>query len=151
MNSTFFMWCDSWGEASAFAEAHDIATEYPNAPPDEIPGPLNYWRSHTTSQIGARMGYGLGVLARETFTKRFGVYLGCGAFVCSLAALGRGRRRIGLLLTSFDNRLIFVFCGAISTSSPKACTALTKRRVDLGLCMAGEAPTERLLPAGSPS
>ena len=114
VNSTFFMWCDSWREASAFAEAHDIAIAYPDAPADEIPGPLNYWRSHTTSQIGARLSYGLGVLTRETFSKRFGVYLVCGGLVCGVAALGRGRRRIGRLLDSFNDRLIFIFCGAIS-------------------------------------
>jgi len=54
------------------------------------------------------------VLARETFTKRFGIYLVLSALVCGLAATGRGWRRIRLLLASFENRLILVFCCAIS-------------------------------------
>jgi hypothetical protein len=114
VNSTFFMWCDSWREASALAEAHDITTAYPDAPPDEIPGPMNYWRSHSLGEIGARMSYGLGVLVRETCTKRFGVYLACGALLCGAAAVGRGGRRIGRLCRSFDDRLILIFCVLIS-------------------------------------
>jgi len=55
VNSTFFMWCDSWDEALAFQKQYRITEHYPEAPPEEIPGPANYWKTHSLKQILHRL------------------------------------------------------------------------------------------------
>ncbi|MHC5109328.1 MAG: tetratricopeptide repeat protein [Planctomycetota bacterium] len=64
VNSRFFMWCDSWREAKTFADRYDVSNAFPDAPPDTIPGPGRYWRSHSLAQIGERWSYGFTTLAR---------------------------------------------------------------------------------------
>lgn len=68
VNSTFFMWCDSWEQASDFAERYAIDRGYPNAPAEEIPSLSNYLRTHDGQQVLGRLRYGfraLGQLAWE--------------------------------------------------------------------------------------
>ncbi len=68
VNSTFFMWCDSWEQAAAFAERHDVDRAYPDAPSEEIPSLSNYLRTHDGRQVVGRLRYGfrtLGQLAWE--------------------------------------------------------------------------------------
>lgn len=110
VNSTFFMWCDSWREAAGFADAHELGKEYPDAPAEEIPGPITYWETHTGRQILARVRYGLTVLAEETFAKRFGAYLAMAGVACGLAMLVGGRRRVRFMLADSRDRLVPVFC-----------------------------------------
>ncbi|MFQ5592308.1 MAG: hypothetical protein ACE5HE_14190, partial [Phycisphaerae bacterium] len=63
VNTSFFMWCDSWPEAKSFADKYQITDHYPDAPPDAVPGPLAYWRQHTMGRIAHRLGYGVITLA----------------------------------------------------------------------------------------
>jgi len=67
VNTTFFVWCDSWGQAQSFAEKYVIDQHFPDAPAEIIPGPLHYWRTHTAGQIGSRFAYGLSTLGKLVF------------------------------------------------------------------------------------
>lgn len=64
VNTTFFVWCDSWAQAQQFAEKYRIGQHYPDAPPELIPSARNYWRTHSLDQIARRMVYGLKTLAQ---------------------------------------------------------------------------------------
>ncbi len=92
INSTFFMWCDSWTQASWFAQEYNISEQYPDAPPEEIPGPVNYWRTHTPGHMANRMGYGIKTLVslavEEPFFKYFLATLG----FCVILGFKHGRR-----------------------------------------------------------
>ena len=59
VNSTFYMWYDSWEEAIEGTIAHNDQKGWPDMPPEEIPGPGKYIRDHTISDVFARIKYGL--------------------------------------------------------------------------------------------
>lgn len=64
VNTTFFVWCDSWAQAQHFAERYQIDQHYPDAPADQIPGMLNYFRTHSAIQIAQRLIYGMRTLTQ---------------------------------------------------------------------------------------
>ena len=92
VNSTFFMWCDSWPQAQAFAERFDLVQAYPDAPPDQVPGPVNYWHAHTASQLAARLATGLGDLAHLVGAQPALKYVAL-AWLWALAVYVSARRR----------------------------------------------------------
>jgi hypothetical protein len=47
VNSTFYVWYDSWREAEAGTKAHGDRVGWPDMPPDEIPSLAKYLREHT--------------------------------------------------------------------------------------------------------
>lgn len=51
VNSTFYMWYDSWEEAKAGTRAHGDRVGWPDMPPEEIPSMSKYLREHTAEQI----------------------------------------------------------------------------------------------------
>ncbi len=88
VNTTFFVWCDSWTQAQRFAEKYEIDQHFPAAPPETIPGPASYWRTHTSRQIVSRLTYGLrtlGALAWESASLKYLLFLVvCAVVVTSL-------------------------------------------------------------------
>jgi hypothetical protein len=81
VNSTFYIWYDSWEEAEQGTRAHDDGKGWPEMTPELIPSPAKYLREHTASQILGRFLYGLGKLVEETshsygYFKYFMIYLG---------------------------------------------------------------------------
>ncbi len=96
VNSTFFMWCDNWPQATAFAAEYDIAHQYPHARAASIPGPVNYWRTHTLGQIARRFTYGLSTLARLAWHGAYLKYLIASALVCICVLIRRVRNGEGL-------------------------------------------------------
>lgn len=58
VNTTFYAWYEDWPEASGGTYQHGDGVGWPQMPPDEIPGPGKYWRTHTVRQILARVGRG---------------------------------------------------------------------------------------------
>lgn len=55
VNSTFYMWYDSWDQATAGTKAHGDRLGWPVMPADEIPTPAKYWREHSPRQIFLRL------------------------------------------------------------------------------------------------
>jgi len=58
VNSTFYMWYDSWEEAQKGTHAHGDRHGWPDMPPELIPSPAKYLREHTTAQILERISNG---------------------------------------------------------------------------------------------
>jgi hypothetical protein len=54
VNSTFYIWYDSWEEAKQGTRAHGDRIGWPDMPPEQIPSPRKYLREHTPGQIGER-------------------------------------------------------------------------------------------------
>jgi hypothetical protein len=63
VNSTFYMWCDSWPQARTLTGAHGDRAGWPTLPPDQIPSAGKYWREHSLAQIAGRLGHGVLKLA----------------------------------------------------------------------------------------
>jgi hypothetical protein len=94
VNTTFFVWCDSWSQAQHFAEKYSIDRQFPDALPEAIPGPQNYWRTHSMEQIARRIGYGfktLGRLAVESASFKYLVFLGVCAVVLAIISPSAAR------------------------------------------------------------
>ncbi len=84
VNSTFFMWCDSWPEAKAFADAYPIGDSFPDASEEVIPSFDQYWRSHTASQMITRLRYGLATLFQLAIHGVYFKYLAISLGFCGL-------------------------------------------------------------------
>jgi len=65
VNSTFYMWTDSWEEAKRLTRAHGDRLGWPQMPADEIPGPRKYIREHSLKEMGLRVWNGLKRLQGE--------------------------------------------------------------------------------------
>jgi tetratricopeptide (TPR) repeat protein len=112
VNSTFFVWCDSWAEARAFAEQYHIERVYPDAPPEAIPSAANYWRTHSIDQMVARMRFGLSVLAELAYRSSYLKYLVLLALVAAFVAWNRQH----LLRTMrAEDWLVLAFCALVGT------------------------------------
>ncbi|MFN8492498.1 MAG: hypothetical protein U0350_33160 [Caldilineaceae bacterium] len=59
VNSTFYLWYDSWDEVKQGTRAHGDRVGWPDMPAEQIPSMSKYWREHTVRQIVERFGQGL--------------------------------------------------------------------------------------------
>lgn len=71
VNSTFYMWCDSWAEAVSGPEAHGDRNGWPDMPPDQVPSMGRYLHEHSIRQIAARFADGAGIL-RKAVIRSYG-------------------------------------------------------------------------------
>lgn len=71
VNSTFYIWCDSWDEAKQWSDRHNDRTGWPAALPEEIPSASKYWREHSVAEIPRRFAVGLAWLSARN-AKLFG-------------------------------------------------------------------------------
>ena len=60
VNSTFYMWYDSWEEAKQGTRAHGDRKGWPDMPPEEIPSLSRYLDEHTPAQVMGRLTNGAG-------------------------------------------------------------------------------------------
>jgi hypothetical protein len=108
VNSTFYMWCDSWPEAVAFTAMYHESARGRDLPPDRVPSPKKYWREHSGAQIAYRLGHGLKTLATRS-VKATGYYKFVLLFVLTVAVLAsRQRQRARRLIA--ENAFAAIFC-----------------------------------------
>jgi hypothetical protein len=74
VNSTFYMWCDTWTEAKTFSDTYDDRHKNPNyedhrtdSASEELPSFSRYMATHSAGQIVGRFVHGLGRMFTETF------------------------------------------------------------------------------------
>ena len=80
VNTTFYLWYDSWDEAKEGTRAHGDRKGWPDMPPEEIPSLTRYLQTHTWREIAQRELNGVQRLVRD----RVGSY---GYFKYAVAAL----------------------------------------------------------------
>jgi hypothetical protein len=69
VNSTFYIWYDSWQQVGTGTKAHGDAVGWPQMPADQIPSLAKYLREHTPGDIANRLAAGYIQQARNiTFT-----------------------------------------------------------------------------------
>jgi tetratricopeptide (TPR) repeat protein len=110
VNSTFFMWCDSWAEAKTFGDTYHVSEQYPVARPEEIPGPLNYWREHTAGQMWRRLGAGFSALWSLVLDEVCFKYLVVTLVFCAVLGAGQLRRVQDLPAEAWA---MVLFCGLL--------------------------------------
>jgi 4-amino-4-deoxy-L-arabinose transferase-like glycosyltransferase len=62
VNSSFYMWCDSWPEAVAFTQVYNDPARRRELGPDQLPSAAKYWRQHSLGHIAQRLGNGLATM-----------------------------------------------------------------------------------------
>ncbi len=75
VNSTFYIWYDSWDEVKTGTRAHGDRVGWPQMPADEIPSGQKYLCEHTPSQILERFAAGFRGLWQEARVSRYFKYL----------------------------------------------------------------------------
>ena len=65
VNTTFYMWFDSWDEAKAWSNAVGDRQGYPDAPADQIPSLGKYLREHTPQQVLDRLTSGYATIVES--------------------------------------------------------------------------------------
>jgi hypothetical protein len=81
VNSTFYIWYDSWEQAKQGTRAYGDRVGWPNMPPDQIPSMGKYLREHTPSQIAGRFVQGARLVWNEVsdsygYLPYVGIYTG---------------------------------------------------------------------------
>lgn len=125
VNSTFYMWCDSWEEATSRTREAGDRREWPDLPPEQLPSFSNYLKTHTAGEIAWRVIKGISVVF-NSMMKSYGYLWMALAFlaaaVLSLAAPWRlawraFRRRpipaLALLAYFFGYYLLFAWYSPI--------------------------------------
>ncbi len=95
VNSTYYIWCDSWKEAATITKKAEGLGGWQNLPPEEIPSLANYWRAHTPAEIAARLGKGISRVF-ESMSKSYGYF----PFLVVLSSAS-------LLLAAYKRRLLW--------------------------------------------
>lgn len=91
VNSTFFMWCDSWDQAKSFADRHTLDRSFPAADERGLPSAAGYWRTHTGRQMLRRVASGLRTLAGRAVWNPYFKYIVIAGVLCG-ATIARRRR-----------------------------------------------------------
>jgi hypothetical protein len=105
VNSTFYIWYNSWQEARRGTKAHGDRDGWPHLPADQIPSMGKYLRDHTTAQIMQRLSDGAKVVLQNC-AQSYGYHryvIGYAAFALLAAGIGFRRSlkdaaRYGLLI-----------------------------------------------------
>ncbi len=108
VNTTFYMWYDSWDEVKAGTRAHGDRIGWPTIPAEDLPGPARYVRDHTAQDIWHRLAAGSRRLLDDARGPHgFGRYAILYAAVCGAIAL-RERRRLLTHLRRAPTVVLFV-------------------------------------------
>lgn len=121
VNTTFYIWYDSWEEAEAGVRLHGDYTQWPDMPADEIPSPQKYLREHSLEQIARRFIYGFYVSAqRHTYSGGYGYIWYLLAYIGLAAAFMRrmlkSEQRMALLQKMREYRLLLLFLATFFTA-----------------------------------
>lgn len=90
VNSTYFMWCESWAEAKAFSDRYDAERQPPLDAAGDAPSPGRYLRERGVGHALRRLAFGLRTLAVLTWEQPATKYV-LFASVVGMYALWRRR------------------------------------------------------------
>jgi hypothetical protein len=109
VNSTFYVWYDSWEEAVAGTKAHGDRIGWPDLPAEEIPSMQRYLREHTLGQMIDRLATGaVDVINHVKRSYGYPKYLALYSGVLLVALALRRRRALAGLKASPFFVLFFV-------------------------------------------
>lgn len=93
VNSTFYMWCDSWKEAKTRTGSVDDRKSWPDLPADQLPSLSNYLKTHTVGQVIWRPVKGASVVF-NSMVKAYGYIWPCLAYLAFAIFLVAWKHRL---------------------------------------------------------
>lgn len=109
VNSTFYIWCDSWTEVVTGPRAHGDRLGWPDMPPEKIPSMGKYLREHTSRQIAFRFVDGASVI-RKAVARSYGYASFVLIYFCvAVVLLWQNRTHFIAMARSATNALLLVF------------------------------------------
>lgn len=108
VNSTFYMWNDSWEEVKKGTRAHGDRVGWPKMPPELIPSPRKYLREHSIGQILRREVNGLRVVITKC-ARSYGYFKYVVIYTLFLLSLVFARSRRGMEMIS-EYLFLVSFC-----------------------------------------
>jgi hypothetical protein len=94
VNTTFYMWYDSWEEVKQGTRAHGDRQGWPTLPEEDIPSPIRYLQEHSLGDIARRELYGIGVVLRDRINSYGYLKYAVGAGVLGLGLAVRRRNAL---------------------------------------------------------
>lgn len=67
VNSTFYFWYDSWGEAEEGTRSYGDTNGWPDMPPDQIPSMQKYFQEHSIEEIFKRVISGVIIVLKKAY------------------------------------------------------------------------------------
>jgi hypothetical protein len=102
VNSTFYLWYDSWEQATNGTKAHGDRVGWPDMPAEEIPSMSKYLREHTPAQIVMRFVNGAqAVMGQAIHSYGYFKYITFYASLLLLAAILKWRQAWQLIQTNW--------------------------------------------------
>jgi 4-amino-4-deoxy-L-arabinose transferase-like glycosyltransferase len=92
VNSTFYLWYDSWDEVKEGTRGHGDRYGWPDMEPEMIPSPAKYLREHSPAEMLGRLSGGLEVLLTQA-VHSYGYFKYEALYVCCALALALVYRR----------------------------------------------------------
>lgn len=91
VNSTFYIWCESWDDAEARTKSAGDRQGWPALPPDQVPSLSKYLREHSAWDIAYRIGRGMDRVngSMRNSYGYYGFFLAYTAFALGLVAWRR--------------------------------------------------------------
>lgn len=109
VNSTFYIWYDSWEEAKLGTKAHGDRVGWPDMPEDQIPSIQKYLSDHTVGQILTRFAKGAAITVKN-MCKSYG-YMTFILLYCTFlsAFIWQYRSNILPVILNQRNRILIFF------------------------------------------
>lgn len=108
VNSTFYLWYDSWEEAAQGTKAHGDRVGWPDMPESEIPSFSKYVREHDIEDVVDRLASGGSRTIQEAAgSYGYAKYVVLGGLALALAALS-SRRLLGEAVRKHPHIIVFL-------------------------------------------
>jgi len=111
VNTTFYMWYDSWEEVKQGTRAHGDRRGWPALPEEEIPTPVRYLQTHTLDDIARREAHGLWVVLRDRVNSYGYLKYAAGAWALLVALVLHRRDVVRRYLARY--RWVLLYWGAV--------------------------------------
>lgn len=124
VNSTFYMWYDSWEEAKQGTWIHNDLWNYPDLAKSEIPSATKYIKTHTLAQMESRLSNGFMEINKIIFSlgsgykdRQYGYHRNLAGFLIILFfSIGLNSQRFNYLLKKYSWPLLFLTIVMVSYS-----------------------------------
>ena len=109
VNSTFYIWYDSFDDAVKGTRGHGDRVGWPQMPPDQIPSAKKYFQEHSFNQIAKRLLKGLIIVpARAYFSYGFFKYI-CLYFLICILIIIKDYQKFWTLFKKRRNFILFLY------------------------------------------